>query len=697
MNAFNNLNLRNKFILVFSLFAVPLIILLVVLLLMTKAGFEDQSAQLATQLTNEISSSLQTQFEAYQDNSTIISGDAIVSDNLGVLSSTASTAEQKQAATAELNDELPENSELYGYSATFLTSTKGTVVYTTDYSDDLIGVDLSVRDYIQTALNGQANWSSLFYSSFVGDNVMLYALPVYGSTGQLEGTYCIMFEQNVIDNLVNGAVAAAGIQDYTTAYLINQDGIFLTNEYEDEEGSSENSVVPLETVNETESTTILAPEISAGNTDFSEIAYYTNYKGTDVLASLNVISPSGSPIGLALEFDTAVTNATFNSLIIIEILVFIVLIGMAVVNILTLNIVGKSLGFVVENLEKVSNYDLGVEIPEKLAKRNDEIGKLSQSMVQQINNLKELVKGIQENSERLASSSEELNAIAQQSSEASDDVSKTIDDIAGSASEQAKNTTESAAKLNKFGEVVHEEVQDLAQLSSTTSDINSLADEGLNILNKLETTSQTQYDMTQTVRNSIIKTNESSMKIQEASNLITDIADQTTLLALNAAIEAANAGEYGKGFAVVAEEIRQLAEQSGDSTKQIDSIVRELISDSGEAVNAINTTQDIVDEQQKDMQETKSKYLEIMNNIEDVDKRVDGINDSTNYMAKENVNIQELIQGLAAIAEENAAGTQEASAAAEEQTASMEEISNATDELAQLATDLQTMTNKFTF
>jgi twitching motility protein PilJ len=77
---------------------------------------------------------------------------------------------------------------------------------------------------------------------------------------------------------------------------------------------------------------------------------------------------------------------------------------------------------------------------------------------------------------------------------------------------------------------------------------------------------------------------ESSQEIGNIVSLINDIAEQTNILALNAAIQAATAGEAGRGFAVVADEVQRLAERSGNATKQIESLVKTIQTDTNEAV-----------------------------------------------------------------------------------------------------------------
>ena len=69
-------------------------------------------------------------------------------------------------------------------------------------------------------------------------------------------------------------------------------------------------------------------------------------------------------------------------------------------------------------------------------------------------------------------------------------------------------------------------------------------------------------------------TNDSALKIKDATSLIASIADETNLLSLNASIEAARAGEAGKGFAVVADQVRQLSSSTSESADDIVNYVK---------------------------------------------------------------------------------------------------------------------------
>jgi len=193
-----------------------------------------------------------------------------------------------------------------------------------------------------------------------------------------------------------------------------------------------------------------------------------------------------------------------------------------------------------------------------------------------------------------------------------------------------------------------------------------------------------------------LSNNESAEKIETASEMIQSIADQTNLLALNAAIEAARAGEAGRGFAVVADEIRKLAEQSNSFTNDIKGVIDELKTKSSNAVDLIQETKQVVDEQAGSVGETEGKFTNIAEAIDAIKGVIDKLNQSSALMGENKNSIIQITQNLSAFSEENAASTEEASAAMEEQSATVEEIASSGDNLAKVAEELKTLIDSFT-
>ena len=114
-------------------------------------------------------------------------------------------------------------------------------------------------------------------------------------------------------------------------------------------------------------------------------------------------------------------------------------------------------------------------------------------------------------------------------------------------------------------------------LRISSAEVARLVDEGATLMQdftqQMETIRLTNEQSSAMIRDMATHSGE----IRNVTSLITAIAEQTNLLALNAAIEAARAGEHGKGFAVVAEEVRNLAEQSKQSTAEIRRMIDTMI------------------------------------------------------------------------------------------------------------------------
>ncbi|KAE9632060.1 HAMP domain-containing protein [Defluviitalea raffinosedens] len=428
-------------------------------------------------------------------------------------------------------------------------------------------------------------------------------------------------------------------------------------------------------------------------------AHEVYYESKDTMV-YNVIYPAvineehigAVSIGYSMENIQNVISKNIQSIIISASITFILL-GLVLFN--TSNYAVKTINKLRDQMALLSSGNFSQNISQDLLSKNDEFGQISQAVNTMQNSIKSIIKTIRDQSNQLASSSKKLHLITQQSATAANEVAKTVEEIARGVSDQAKDTEQGFSSITELRNLIVENKAYIESLNNSTQKVNDLKNEGLEILKDLVQKTYINSRSSLEVQKVILNTNESVNEISSASEMIKSIAAQTNLLALNAAIEAARAGEAGKGFAVVSDEIRKLAEESNKFAEQINIVIKELTDQTSAAVKTMKELEKVVSSQSESVHMTNDKFIGIANALEEMKEIIQRVNDSSDKMANKQQTVIDIIHHLAAISEENAAGTEEVSASMEEQTASIEEINNSNSELAKIAEELNNQIGQF--
>lgn len=684
-----NLKLRQKLI-IFSVIVglIPILIISIRTFSISSNGLEEEISNTSDVIVSINQQRMEDYFLSKNAESQVIVSNKLLQDNMETLLNDGTIDEKGIDAIRKY---LMFTTSTYDYTDVFLTDQKGTVIESAEVKA-LIGKSMSGLEFIATSLKGYQGWSDPYTLEETGNTVMILSTPIYKSdhTGLPLGTINVIIDQSILYEMIHKGIDKLG--DTADAYLVDAEGKVLT----ETKGDLSGDVVVVNTVLESENILELLNEISNSNTGYEYTQNYKNYNNTSVVGSSRVVLLGDEYVGLVTEVDVNEAFEAVKELGVSTIVTVLLSVAAALIfTYIIANSISRPLGFAVQYVNGIARYDVSKDVPTKYLKRSDEVGQIAKAIQNVTENLRNMIQNISKTSESLAASSEQLTATSVTSSESSSEVAKAIEEISEGATDQAMNTAIGNEKLDELGQMIETEEVRIGELSEASKAVSELVNHGLVVVEQLSETTSESSKATSAIHDSIIKTNNSSEKISEASGLIKNIAEQTNLLALNAAIEAARAGEAGKGFAVVADEIRKLAIQSTDSTVLIDQMVETLLSDAKVAVDTMKEVETILKAQADNVNESKESYSAIARAMNTSEEAVEVLSEESVKMKSQKDEVHETMQSLAAVAEENAAGTEQAAASMQEQSKSVEEIRNASESLSELAIELQDLISKF--
>ena len=372
--------------------------------------------------------------------------------------------------------------------------------------------------------------------------------------------------------------------------------------------------------------------------------------------------------------------------------VFIVLLVIGLVFLYS-RTMSRRLGNLSRDLAEVGTLDLtGQDVHPT---RNDEIGDMGIVVIAMRKALIEFVRHIRDNSQTLAASSEELSASAAEHLRAVDTVAQSINEIAAGALQNADDISNISATLEEISAGSQQISAGASDVNISTQNAVSEASKGMGMLEQLVSQNEDINKSMSEITDVTTHLSEGSEKIKGIVDVINGIAAQTNLLALNAAIEAARAGEAGRGFAVVADEVRKLAEQSANATKDIAGIISNMGDEIKIAVDTVGQANKEVLKGKESAIITQKGFKVILEKLEGVKTGVEQIAVAVDETAKGTQTMVVTVESISSVAHTTSSNSETVAASSEEQSAGMHEMNDNVINLSNLAADMMTAVSKF--
>lgn len=326
----------------------------------------------------------------------------------------------------------------------------------------------------------------------------------------------------------------------------------------------------------------------------------------------------------------------------------------------------------------------------------DELGNMGIALNKASINMRELVSELVSGMENMSASSEELTATMEEVSATIINIKEATEVIAEGNGELSASAEEVSATAEEIGS----HINDLADRAVEGDKISTeIMERALNIKNKAEKSSINANEIYEDKEIKIKKAIDDIEVLKEIgvmAETISQIAEQTNLLSLNASIEAARAGEAGKGFAVVAEEIRKLAEQSGQAVTNISRVIKDVRNAINNLVSNTNDILDFMDNQVKpDYEMLKNAGQQYQRDAEFVSKMSNEISMSANTISNSIYEVNGAIVNVSASTEQSAASSEEILGSITETSSAVEEITKQAQSTSELAEKLTRLAYKF--
>jgi methyl-accepting chemotaxis protein len=332
--------------------------------------------------------------------------------------------------------------------------------------------------------------------------------------------------------------------------------------------------------------------------------------------------------------------------------------------------------------KEISQGDLSKEVA-LLSK--DEVRDLEEIFALMVNHLRNMLSDLKSVSQEVQKTNENLAELTKEVLVSSEKINQSATAIAKGSEEQTLIVQKTSLKvddgLKEMDEMLKQSADTVSKINESRHKTETGEFNARETLNYLEEVLTQMSEYTQP----IYRLSKRVEKIQVVIKVMNEIAQKTDLLSLNASIEATRAGEMGRGFALVANEIRDMAENSKQSSQEIEAIVEGILEDNKAVIEALSRSQEGINKGREIIHGIVATFGEMLSGVKDISLQVQKNEEVTGKQVQGMRKLLSYFQDLSRLAQENFVSTQKTAVATQSQKEDVEKIANAMNSLCVLS------------